>query len=291
MESSSNKSSGIDSMMKTWTESMQSMLETMPEWWTSFGKIASQNQTAGQNGMPDMDATLKYWQSLASAMTTPESMSAFLKGAETIPDMTLQFSQSVIDSFAELQKRMAKGVSSFNESVEAYKFDQMDESMLHVWTDIYEKEFQKFFHIPQLGLTREYQERFNDMMDKFHQFQANHSEFMRLMGLPFQRAVPVMQEKIASMAEEGELPDDAHHYYQMWIKVLEGHFMTLFQTPEYVEALSNTVSALSRFSKSRDSVIEDMMQGLPIAQRSEIDELAKEVYLLKKKIKALEKKI
>ena len=31
--------------------------------------------------------------------------------------------------------------------------------MFRVWTDIYEKEFQQFFQVPQLGLMRTYQEK------------------------------------------------------------------------------------------------------------------------------------
>lgn len=165
----------------------------------------------------------------------------------------------------------------------------VDERFCRAWTDIYEKEFQKFFHIPQLGLTREYQEKMNLMMDSFHLFQASHAEFTHLLLLPFQRAMAMMQEEVTVMAENGELPKDSKAYYRMWIKALEGHFMTLFQTPEYVEALSKTVGALTRFSSAKDAVLEDFIQTLPIARQSELDDLAKEVYELKRQIRQMRK--
>jgi polyhydroxyalkanoate synthesis regulator phasin len=99
----------------------------------------------------------------------------------------------------------------------------------------------------------------------------------------------VMQEKLSKMAESGELTDDTKVYYDMWVKVLEGHFMTLFQTPEYVETLSRTVNALAEFSAARNAALEDMLTMWPIAKKTDMDDMARELYQLKKRIRKLEK--
>jgi polyhydroxyalkanoate synthesis regulator phasin len=75
----------------------------------------------------------------------------------------------------------------------------------------------------------------------------------------------------------------------MWVKVLEGHYMTLFQTPEYVETLSKTLNSLSAYQTARNAVIEDMLAGLPIPTRTEIDALYEEIHRLKRRLRALEK--
>jgi polyhydroxyalkanoate synthesis regulator phasin len=75
----------------------------------------------------------------------------------------------------------------------------------------------------------------------------------------------------------------------MWIKVLEGHFMTLFQTPEYVETMGKTITVLAEFTCAKDAVMEDVLRGFPVASRSELDDLARELYELKKRIRKLEK--
>lgn len=98
-----------------------------------------------------------------------------------------------------------------------------------------------------------------------------------------------MQEKIADLAEKGRLPDDSSEYYRMWIKTLEGHFMLLFQTREYTETMAKTISSLSGFSEAKNAVLEDMLKGFPVARKSEMEELAREVYELKKHIRRLEK--
>jgi polyhydroxyalkanoate synthesis regulator phasin len=75
----------------------------------------------------------------------------------------------------------------------------------------------------------------------------------------------------------------------MWVKVLEGHFMTLFQTPEYVETLTRTVNALSEYSAARNAALEDLLSMLPVAKKTEVDDMARELYDLKKRLRKLEK--
>lgn len=289
MENTTKDPFGIESMMKNWTASMNETMEKMFSTWSAFPQTGEDKKDTGQpNPMENAAAAFRNWQTIASAMATPESMAAFVKGTETLPEICTHFVQAVMGSLSELQKRMGKSAARFGESVEAYKFKNIDESSFHIWTEIYEKEFQKFYQIPQLGLTREYQERINAMVDKFNLFQADHAELLRLLSLPFQRAMVMIQKQVADLAEKGELPEDSQAYYQMWVKTLEGHFMTLFQTPEYVQALARTLSSLGEFSRAKDAVLEDMLQGLPVAQQSEMDELAREFHALKRRVGKLE---
>jgi polyhydroxyalkanoate synthesis regulator phasin len=105
-----------------------------------------------------------------------------------------------------------------------------------------------------------------------------------------EKSFQVLQEKLTELADEGELPEDSKKYYQMWIKILEGHYMTLFQSSEYTQALNKTLDSLSEFSVAKKEILQDFMNMLPVPTHKEMDELYKEIYLLKKRIKELEKK-
>ena len=248
------------------------------------------SKRAAPNAQQAMAASLKNWQSLAAAMASPESMAAGLKGSGAMPEMLLNLAQTSLGSFLELQQNLIQRLERLGDSVEAYQFEDIDENVFRLWTDIYEREFRRFFQIPQLGLMREYQEKAYQAADKYNLFQSNLAEFMRLLGLPFSRSLQVMQEDLIQRAEKGELSDDFRAYYQTWVKVLEGHFMTLFQTPEYVETLSRTVNALADFSAAKNAAMEDMLGMLPVARRSEIDDMARDLHELKKRVRRLEKK-
>jgi polyhydroxyalkanoate synthesis regulator phasin len=105
-----------------------------------------------------------------------------------------------------------------------------------------------------------------------------------------EKSFQVLQEKVVEIMDKGDLPEDPKKYYQMWIKILEGHYMTLFQSPEYIRTLNKTLDAMSEFSRAKKEILQDSLNMLPVPTHKEMDELYKEIYLLKKRIKALEKK-
>lgn len=284
---------GFESMVGAWNDAMQTFWKSvagMAPDTVQPNRQSSDNAGTKQSASWDaMSKTMKNWQTMAAAMSAPESVGALLKGAGAMPDILSQLAHSAMGSFIELQQKAAQSAGRVGASVEAYRFENIDENIFHVWTDIYEKEFRQFFKIPQLGLTRTYQEKLNAALDAYNRFQSTFAEFLRLLAMPFNRSLSVMQEQMSELAEKGELTEDTQVYYRNWIKVLEGHFMTLFQTTDYVETLSRTIVSLTEFSEAKNAVIEDMLKGIPVASRSELDDLAKEVYALKKRIQQLEK--
>jgi hypothetical protein len=128
-------------------------------------------------------------------------------------------------------------------------------------------------------------------VDKFNLFQSSLTEFLRLLSLPMERSLQILQEKLTELADEGSLPEDSKVYYQMWIKILEGHYMTLFQSSEYTKTLNKTLHSMSEFSEAKKELLQDtLLYMLPVPTQKEMDELYKEIYLLKKRIKELEKR-
>ena len=142
-----------------------------------------------------------------------------------------------------------------------------------------------------MGLTRFYQERINDFVDKQNVFQTSISEFIYTFFLPIQKANEVLQQKIEEQAENGELSDDIKDYYKMWIKILESHYEEFLKSPEYVNILSKTIESLAKYRKAKDAVFTDAIKQLPIPTNKDMDELYKEIYLLKKKVRELNKKL
>jgi len=187
------------------------------------------------------------------------------------------------------QQQILDKIERIGNRTDAYRFDQIDQEALRAWSEIYQKEIRQYFNVPQLGLSRFYQERMNQVLDKFNVFNTSLTEFLQLLSLPFEKSFQVMQEKIEELAKNGDLPEDSRAYYRMWVKILEGHFMTLFQSPEYNKVLGETMDALEDYLSARNRVLQDMLQSLPVPTRKEMEDLCKELYLLKKKVRRLEK--
>jgi hypothetical protein len=115
------------------------------------------------------------------------------------------------------------------------------------------------------------------------------AEFVSLLYLPVEKSFKVLQDKLQQMADEGKLPDKSKDYYRMWIKILEGHYMTLFKSPDYVHTVAKTLDAMGEFWIARRQLLQDALQMLPVSTHRDMDELYKEIYLLKKRLKGLEK--
>jgi len=258
--------------------------------WEGFHPKEDRPTGAAGRARASMGTTMKTFRAFSSAMEDPDAVASLFKGAGAMPEILFKLAQSGYNGFLQVQQKWFERVGRIGQSAEAYKFEDLDENAFRAWAEIYEKEFRQFLKVPQLGLTRSYQEKMMRLTDKLNIFQTTMSEFLRLLYLPVPRSFSVLQEKLSEMADEGKLPEDPKAYYRMWIKILEGHYMTLFQSPEYTQNMGQTLNALSEYTDAKNKVMEDVLDSMPIPKQGEIDELYKEIYLLKKRIKALEKK-
>lgn len=276
-----------------WMASMQAMWQPMMTAWSeqAAGMFSPESDAPSKaRGAANWDATLKIWKAMASALGDPASFDAAMKGLSAMPETAFKLLQSTGSGLAVLQQKWAERLEKMRRSDKPFSFDDLDQEFINRWTDLYRSELSQYFRIPQIGLTRFYQERMAAAVDHYNVYQAANAEFMQLLTTPVEKSFRVMQEKLAEMAEEGPLPEDAKFYYNLWIKTLEGHFMTLFQSPEYTAALAKTTEAMSRFTAAREKVMEDVLQSLPVPTNRDIDELYREIYQLKKTVKRLEKR-
>ncbi len=296
-EKQSQEESGKDAFMQ-WTQSMNEMWGGVMRLWFPDGSRTADDKS-GENADAEQGATkrvrdsvaaaLQNWQTFSGALSEPGSLDAFFKGVGAMPEVLAQLAQTSLNGFMETQQKILDRASRMGDYVDADTFAHLDENFFETWTGIYEKEIQRYLKIPKLGLVREYQERISESIDAFNRFQVTLNEFMRILAVPVSRSFVVLQEQLGELADKGELPEDGRAYYDMWIKVLEGHYMTLFQTPEYTDILGKTLSSLTEYKSARNAVIEDMLDGLPIPTRSEIDSLYQEIHRLKRRLRALEK--
>ncbi len=262
-------------------------------WQGGFGKAASADsskKTSTGRARESWETTAKTWRAMATVMGEPGAMDGVFKGLSGLPDIVVKLIQPAWNGLFHLQKEWAERAGRIGESSAAYSFDNLDQEAFRAWTQIYDKEFRQFLKIPQLGLTRSYQERLQEATDKFNIFQTTMAEFVSLLYLPIEKSFKVQQDKLSEMAEAGRLPTNSKDYYKMWVKILEGHYMNLFQSPEYAQTLARTLNAVSDFTTARHGMLQDALQFLPLPNQKDMDELYREIYLLKKRINALEKK-
>ena len=293
MNEKGQEESGPETLLAAWMKSATDFWGSMSQMWTGLA-TPSETQTAPTKGhkgrmQESWESALKIWLTFSSAFAEPGATDNLSKGINTLPEILMKTAKTGWDACFQLQQQWLERIGRIGKSTEAYDFENLDQDTFRAWLEIYDKEFRQFLKVPQLGLTRFYQERMAGFLDKFNLFQGAMAEFMYLIYLPMEKSFKVMQEKVEELTEEGELPENSQDYYRMWLKILEGHYMTLFKSSEYTQVLGNTLNAMEEYTAARQQLIQDIMQMFQMPTNKEMDELYKEIYALKKRIKKLEK--
>ncbi len=311
-KSSPDMSRFITDWMKSFSDTMESMAATQARMFAfpadaegkkaaETGKAAGKTsgKTAGEAAGDDNGrgtrkswaAMGNTWQKMFSALMAPENLEANFKGAAAVPEVAMRLAQQTADAMMTLQTRWMERAAAIGQRTKAYNFENLDKEVFKSLREIYETEFQKYLNVPQLGLNRFYQERFNRFLDKMTLFQTTLSEFLQMFYIPIEKSAMVMQEKLEQMADKGDLKDDPQAFYRLWIKVLEGHYMNLLKSPEYLQTLHKTIESLVNYNQAREDFLQDIVRHLPVPTLKEMDELYKEIYLMKKQIRSLSKKV
>jgi class III poly(R)-hydroxyalkanoic acid synthase PhaE subunit len=265
-------------LMKSWTDTMAG----------AAAKVDPQR--GGWNRTRDsVESVLKTWQSLSTAAADPSVFSAASNLGQSMPDIMFRIMQASWQGAFNVQRDWLERAGRIGKSAGSYSLENLDVDAFRAWTEIYEKEFKQFFHVPQLGLTRFYQEKYNHALDKFNRLQSQFGEFMVIFFAPMEKAMRLLQEDLAKRVDAGELSGDYNAHYRQWVKILEGQYMRLFATEDFKTKLVETLNALNEFLVARDAVIEDALKSVSVPTQHELDEVYKELYILKKRVRALEK--
>lgn len=267
------------------------MAPFLKQWGDFFLQPEQQKQSATRGrGAESLLSSTKMWQSMVGAMSGPESLGRFQKATEMTPDIVLAFAQTCMQGVTDLQIQVSEWVQKRGASLSEADVLELDKELLKNWSETYEKEFSRYLKMPQLGLGRQYQEKAQNATDKMNLFQLELSKFLHMLSLPVEQSLKSLQEQMTEMAEEGSMDEKSKTYYNLWIKLLEGHYMELFKQKEYSDTMNKTLFALHEFSDAKQAVVNDLLTQLNIPTYQEMDELSKEVYLLKKRLRALEQK-
>ena len=235
-------------------------------------------------------ASLNLWQAFFSLLTEAGTVAAVFQGIQAPSKIILRMAQAGWGGYFYLHQQWLEGWQEGGSPVGNPAYENLDQDIFRACNEIFEHDFRQVLNLPHLGLTGLPQERVNRATEKFNQFQAAMAEFIYLLYLPVKKSLRVMG---AEWVDGGTAkpPEDFKEYYKRWLKILEGHYMTLFQSAEYIRTLTHTLHALEDFTLAKQELLSGAMAALGLPTRREMDDLYREIYLLKKSVKGLAQKI
>lgn len=252
----------------------------------------------GDQSGGDRHKTYKTWEnsihnsiSFFKLMMAPENQDTLYRSVSAYNEALTQSVGDSLENFLEFQGQAVKSFAKVGEHTKAYTLDDLDHSAFESFRELYRSELQKYLKVPKIGLPREYHERFSELADKSTLFFSHLIELVYQFTTPFERTNRVMQDKIKKMLEGGELVEDPKQVYNDWIKILEGHFLDMLKSKEYTDVLNNTITSLAAYKGVKNSVTDVFLKEMQIPTGREMDEVYKDIYTMKKKIRELAKHV
>lgn len=210
-----------------------------------------------------------------------EAMDQLQKQLSQYTDLYQQFGKPWTDAFQ-------------NQSSNFTQNDFQPESMIKQMQAAYsmfENSTGKLFSVPAVGKDREKMELMSKCAKAFSEFTTSNIDYQKLMqttgGEAMQSVIKTIAEKVAA----GEKIEKFDDFFALWIDTNEQAFNKLFQTKAFSQKRNAMTEAGFKARKLYNEIVENQLESLPIARRSEMDEVYKIVYDLRKQVKALQSEI
>ena len=112
-----------------------------------------------------------------------------------------------------------------------------------------------------------------------------------LQYMIYANGVKVMDEladNISRKVQNGEQVNSIVALYQEWLNISDKSYVALFESEAYAQLMAEVGSMQMKLRKDIELQTEKMMGNLPVATRSELDELYKVIYDLKSQVRQLQ---
>ena len=166
------------------------------------------------------------------------------------------------------------------------------QEFFNLWLKIYEDTFGKLVAMPTLGPTREKSEK---MMKGFSTFVNLYTAWMKSninSQSVFMEAMHRMREKTASEMEGKINPEKYKDFYKLWIETYSETFKEFLKSDHFASDMGKLMSHFMEFQKyNREMLEENYLKPMNLPTKTEIDEINKELYYLKKTVKELTSQI
>ncbi|MCG6551257.1 MAG: hypothetical protein L7F77_02925 [Candidatus Magnetominusculus sp. LBB02] len=155
----------------------------------------------------------------------------------------------------------------------------------------FEQTFGKVFKSPQVGKDREKQELMLRTMDLYSVYIAKNAEFQHKIYVAGEKGSKKVVEALADKIKAGEEIKSYNDFYKMWTDINEAEYFQLFNTDEFSVIQGALLESALDFRKHFHKLLELYLSDFPIPVRSEMDDMYKTLYELKRKVRVLEKKL
>ena len=170
---------------------------------------------------------------------------------------------------------------------------QASHDFFELWEKAYETTYGRVIDMPVVGPAREGADRLRKNFEATINLHAAWAQSIASFQSAFMEATRETQEKVEKqIAEEGFSPSSYKDYYNLWMETYSETFKEFLKSRFFAADLAKLTSNSMDFQKSsRELIEENLLKPANLPTRTEIDDLSREVYLLKKQTKELAREL
>ena len=159
------------------------------------------------------------------------------------------------------------------------------------WKKAYDQTFGILVKSPVVGSAREMLEQNNKAIDAMIEMLVSVSEFMtKSSTVGYKYSKDAFADYIKSL-EKGEGVKTFKEFYDMWSKHVENAMETYFYTDEFSKLIAKTADSAMIFKIEYNKLVEKALSDLPIVTISQVDNVYKKVYDIRRELRNLQKEM
>jgi len=160
--------------------------------------------------------------------------------------------------------------------------------------NVFGKTFEPLMKIVNPGKEKENAEAVISLMDRIADFTIKQAELQAYLQTTTREGVEKVAKQYAEKYGNGQaltnMPS-AQELYSEWVKVNEQLFTELFASEAFSQVKGEALNLSMEVKKHFEKQFETTFQNLPVVFKSEVEDLQKTVYELKKQVKELQTKL
>ncbi|VXD25309.1 putative poly(3-hydroxyalkanoate) synthase component [Planktothrix serta PCC 8927] len=159
------------------------------------------------------------------------------------------------------------------------------------WEMFYQPTFGNFLQSPTLGVTREFNNKILKGFDQWTNLYRASNNYQILLSDIQVKSFEALIQKLVELAEKGEPVTDWRKFQDLWSIVSDDIFEKTFMSEENLKVHGDFLNALNAYRIQQQELMESWMKAMNMPSRSEVDEIHKTIYELRKEVKRLKKTV
>ena len=161
--------------------------------------------------------------------------------------------------------------------------------LANLYWDTYEKTFGTVLQSPSLGYSREFNNKLFKSFDAWINFYKANFEYQVVLVDVWLKAFEELTRELASFTEKGETLQNWQQFLQVWSSVFDRVFAQTFRSVDALEVQGKFLNSALTYKLHQQQLMEVFLKMYDLPTRSEVDEIHRSIYEMRKEIKSLKK--